>query len=114
MLSHDEIVKNAAPVPWDDDVLKSVFQKKCPCGGVFNMVNYHRNPQVPSDPIHRIEGLLRGGTGEQTYDVVECECADCGQTMHFPFAPERIHSSVKELLHANRQWIRIGTMHTDA
>lgn len=92
---------------WDDDVLKSVFQAMCPCGGAFSMLNYHRNPHLPSDPIRRIERMLGGEGGGTTYDVLECECATCGKAESFPFAPERIHTSVQELLQSNRQWIRI-------
>lgn len=63
MLSHDEIIREAKPVRWDDDVLKVVYQTRGPCGGVFKMLNYHRNPHLPSDPIRRIEHMLRGEGG---------------------------------------------------
>lgn len=107
MLSRDEVVRNAVPVRWDDDVLKQVFQAECPCGGAFKILNYHRNPHVPSDPMRRIEGMLIREGGGGTYDVVECECATCGKTKFFSFAPERIHTLVRELLQSNRRWIRI-------
>jgi hypothetical protein len=101
----EEIIAGAVGVRWDEDALKKVYEARCHCNGRFLMVTYHRNPHLPDDPVRSLKRQVEGGSGG-TIDVIECTCSECSEPKYFAFAPERLHTSIEEMLRANRQWIR--------
>jgi hypothetical protein len=108
MLSLEEIRSTAVRVQWDDDIFKHVYESRCSCGGEYYMKNLVRNPHIPRTLEERLK-WLQDSTRllDPTYDVVECRCAKCKKTAFLAFAPERIHTDLREVLRSNQEWIRL-------